>query len=125
MKKVVLDTNILIAISQFKLDVLRALDRQIEEKYELFVIDKTIEELEKLINKARLSEKKAAKLALSIIRAKNIPIIKTEGKGTADDELIKLKGYAIATQDKELKEKLKTQGTEVLTIKQKKNIVKG
>ena len=40
MKKVILDTNILVAISQFKLDVLRAIDREIEEKYELFVIDK-------------------------------------------------------------------------------------
>ncbi|MFH0752682.1 MAG: PIN domain-containing protein [archaeon] len=125
MKKIVLDTNILIAISQFKIDPFAALEEQMYDKYTIFVLDKVIAELEKLINKGRLSEKKAAKLALELIKHKKLEIIITPKNDlTADDELLKLKGYTILTQDKELKKQLKEKGTEVLTMRQKKRIIK-
>lgn len=124
MKKIILDTNTLMAMSQFSIDLFSMIDRQIQENYQLFVLDKIINELEKLINTARLSEKKAAKLALELIRHKKIEIIQTPADGlTADDELLNLNGYAVITQDKELKKRLKEKGIEVLTIRQKKKII--
>lgn len=125
MKKIVLDTNTLMAVSQFGIDIFATIDSQIQDKYRIFVLDKVINELEKLINTARLSEKKAAKLALGLIKHKRIEIMQTPEDGlTADDELLNLQGYAVITQDKELKEKLKEKGIEVLTIRQKRKIIR-
>lgn len=125
MKKIILDTNTLMAVSQFGIDIFSALEAQTPERYELFVLDKIVKELEKLINNSRLSEQKAAKLALELIKHKKIGIIQTPDNNlSADNELLTLKGYAVVTQDKELKEKLKKIGTEVLTIRQKKKIMK-
>ena len=123
MKRIILDTNALLAITQFKLDIFSTLERQIDDKYALFVLDKIQKELEKLIKESRLSEKKAAKLALALITHKNVEVIKTPENGlTVDEELLRMKGYAVLTQDAELKRQLKEQGIEVLTIRQKKKI---
>ncbi len=126
MKKIVLDTNILMAVAQFKFDLFGALESGLNDKYAMFVLDKTIIELEKLINQARLSQQKAAKLALSLIASQKIGIIPTESnQKTVDDELCDLKGYSVVTQDKELKRRLKERGIEVLTMRQKKTIITG
>jgi len=125
MKKIILDTNSLLAISQFKVDIFGALYNQIDDKLELFVLDKIVNELEKLIKESRLSEQKAAKLALELIKHKGIGVIITPDDGlTADEELLRLKGYSVLTQDRELKRKLKEKGTEVLTIRQKNRIIR-
>lgn len=125
MKNIVLDTNTLMAVSQFGIDIFEAIGSQMQGRYHLFVLDKTANELEKLINEARLSEQKAAKLALQLIKHKNVKTLKTpKNKLTADDELLKLKGYAVLTQDRELKKKLKGKGIEVYTIRQKRKIIK-
>lgn len=124
MKKIILDTNSLLAITQFKIDIFSALESQIDDKCAIFVIDKVVMELEKLINKSRLSEQKAAKLAKALIKHKKVEIITTPDDGlTADEELLKMKGYAVLTQDAELKKRLKEHGMEVLTIRQKKKIL--
>ncbi len=125
MKNITLDTNTLLFIAQYHFDVFEAINSQIDDTNTISVLDKVVAELEKLINKGRLSEKKAAKLALELIRHKKVGIIKTPENGlTADDELLKLDGYAVLTQDKELKRKLKEKGTEVFTIRQKRRIIK-
>ncbi len=125
MKKIVLDTNTLMLIQQYHFGLFEALESQIDDQNAIFVLDKTVSELEKLINKGRLSEKKAAKLALGLIKHKKLGIIETPKNNLiADDELLKLHGYAVLTQDKELKRKLKEKGIEVLTIRQKRRIIK-
>lgn len=106
--KIILDTNFLMAVSQFKIDIFDELKRF---PYKVCIIDKTIRELKGINNMH-------SKIALRLIR--NIPIINTK-TGKTDDILIGLseKGNIIATQDKELKKQLKSP---YLVIRQKKYI---
>jgi len=121
MKRVILDTNFLMAIGQFGIDVFSEFERICDFPYKVFVLDKTIDELNKVLT-AGGKNKAAAKLALSLVKDK-VEVIKT-GDGYVDDILVQLANEEtiIATQDKELKNRIKTR---VITIKQKKYLTFG
>ena len=106
MKKVILDTNFLMAVSQFKVDIFSEIRRICDFKYELFIIDKTINELE------------------SIIETQKGKNIKTK-EGTVDELIVKIsnKNTIVATQDMELKRKLREKGVSLIVLRQKKYLV--
>ena len=118
MKKILVDTNFLLIPFQFKVDIFKEIDRIIDEKYEICVVDKTLEELEKLIKGNKEKDKKAAKLAKQLIKKNKVKIINTQGKNV-DEIIIKIKDKdtIVATQDKELRKKLKG---DVIVLRQKK-----
>ncbi len=121
MKRIILDTNFILAIGQFHIDIFSELQRICNFPYEIFVLDKTLVELEKLINSdSKQRDRFAAKLALDLIKDR-VSILKTPN-GYVDDLLVKLsdKSTIIATQDKELKKRLKGG---LITIKQKKYLI--
>lgn len=117
--KFLLDTNFLMAIGQFKIDIFYELT--VFGKPEFFTIDLVIKELHKLsLGSGR--DSKAATLALDIIGRKSIEVLNTGGK-EADAEIERLAaegGYTVCTTDKELTEKLKKEEVLVIGIKQKK-----
>lgn len=117
MKRIILDTNFLLAINQFKIDVFSELERICDFPYSVCILDKTIDELNKIIIEQKGKDKEAAKLALEIIKGK-VEVLETK-KGYVDDILVGLAGKdtLIATQDQELKRRVKTG---VIVIKQKK-----
>lgn len=102
------------------LDIFSQLEQCCDFPYTITVLEETIHELEEIIQKQRGKYKLAAKLALSIIAAKQIPILKEIG--SADELLIQHsdKGDLVLTQDIELKKRLTKP---YLTIRQKKKIV--
>ena len=112
--KIVLDTNFLISCLKFKIDFISEL-----EGNELFIVDKTKNELEKLIKGKNAKDKQRAKIILAIIKKKKIKEISTKVGETVDDKLASLKDYIIATQDKELKKRIKGKK---LIIRAKKKI---
>ena len=120
MKKIILDTNALMAIAEFKLDIFQALEECCDFKFKLLVLEGTISELEKIKLEQRGKYKRAAQLGLSILKAKNVRILK--GKGDVDDLLAEhsIKGDLVLTQDIGLKKRLVKP---YLTIRQKKKIV--
>ncbi|MBI5871740.1 hypothetical protein HZB88_01500 [archaeon] len=108
MQDIILDTNAIIGAVINKIDIQRELNRICYFRFRICVLDKTIRELEKLINEGDFKQKKCASLALKFIKAAGISILKTEGTGSADNEIARLGAKAIiVTQDKELKKKLK------------------
>ena len=121
MKCVIIDTNFLLAIGQFGIDVFSELERVCDFPYKVCVLDKTIDELNKVLNTGG-KNKAAAKLALSLVKER-VEVIKTSD-GYVDDILVQLadEDNIVATQDKELKNRIKTR---VITIKQKKYLVFG
>ncbi|MDP2906673.1 MAG: DNA-binding protein [Nanoarchaeota archaeon] len=121
MKRVILDTNFLLAIGQFGIDVFSELERICDFPYKVFVLDKTIGELNKVLTTGG-KDKAAAKLALSLVKEK-VEVIKTSD-GYVDDILVQLanEDNLVATQDKELKNRIKTR---IITIKQKKYLAFG
>ena len=62
MKKIFLDTNFLLSVYQFRIDIFLEIDRIILEKYELCVLDKTIDELKKLLKNRKAKIRKQLSL---------------------------------------------------------------
>ncbi len=117
--KIVLDTNFLMIPGQIGLDIFKEIEKSLSKKIELFTCSGTISELQKLAETTKGSDKRAARLALELIQNKNIQIIPTE-PGHVDDRLVELseKGYLIATQDLNLKKRLK----KYMYLRQKKYV---
>ena len=101
---------------QFKIDIFSELERICDFKYEIAIIDRTIEELTN-INKAE------SKAALKLIEIKQIKQIKTDKNTIVDNLIINIvdkEKHIVATQDKELKQRLKEKNIQIITVRQKK-----
>jgi len=116
--KIILDTNFLVDSIRFKIDLKSELAGN-----ELFVLDSIIFEMGKIIER-KTKESVLAKLALEFAKGKNIKILKSNEKET-DESLISYskQGYAIATHDRILKNKLKKAGAKIIYTRQKKYLV--
>jgi hypothetical protein len=121
MKKIGLDTNFLIDIIRFKVD-LKEIDFLIGERYEFFILSSVLKELEKL-SKRKSEYSKFAKIALKLIEQKNFKIIKTEEKST-DESLVKFadKNTIIATNDIELRKRLKRLRIQTIYLRARKHL---
>ncbi|MBL7100759.1 MAG: DNA-binding protein [Nanoarchaeota archaeon] len=115
--KIILDTNFLLAVGQFGVDIFSELERICDFPYEVCVLSQTMEEIDKIIETPGKKGKSAARLALGLVKGR-VKLLKAEGS-FVDDILVRLadKDTIIATQDKELKKRIKTR---IITIKQKK-----
>ena len=111
MKKIILDTNFILIPFQFKVDIFSELERICHFSYKIYILDKSLDELKKL---------KYNKLALELIKQKNIKVIKTKNSAYVDSQLKKLKNVIIATNDKKLIKDLKVP---IIILKQKKYLV--
>jgi len=107
MKTIILDTNFITSALKNKIDIFKELQRIIEQNYEVKIIDKTINELEKLKDN----------LAIQLIKK----IKKIKSTEDVDTEIVKNsdKNTIVATLDRELKQKLKNKGVKTITIRQK------
>lgn len=103
--KIILDTNILIYIIKFKVNISQLKEHQL---YTLEPVKKELKSLDSL----------EAKIALEL--TKDLKVLKS--KGNVDNLLIKYgkKGYIIATQDKELRKRLKEENCKTIYLRQKK-----
>jgi rRNA-processing protein FCF1 len=117
--KILLDTNFLLYCAKQKIDYSEA-------GGELFVMSTVIDELTKLQKAARKQEdKESAGLAIKIlekfIESGRVKKIKTSGK--ADNLIVHSAGDfdAVATMDRELKDKLKGK-TRIFTIRSKNKL---
>jgi rRNA-processing protein FCF1 len=113
MQKIILDTDFILNAVRNKIDVEKEFSRVLEQRIEIYYLDKTIEELK---------DKKDEKIALLLI--KRFKKIKTPCNDIVDNLILALpKEYSVATQDRELKEKLKKRKIGVFTIRQNKYII--
>src|SRR3989344_2409022 len=121
MHKVILDTNFLIIALQYKIDIFQELSRILDVRFDVYIIDKTINELEKLINKPKVSQS-IINLVKAFIKRKNIKILMTKQGSYADDAILSLKpkDIMVATQDKRLKEALKKKSIPIIIIRQRR-----
>lgn len=113
MKKIILDTNFLLTSIKFKVPLFEEINRICNFKYQLYIIDKTLDELK---------NKKNEKLILKLIKNKKIKTIKTKKDKNVDSLILNTikKDDIVATQDKKLKKKLKDKKIKLIIIKQKK-----
>ena len=121
--KVILDTNFLLVPGTLGVDVFTKI-REFDPRAELFVVDKTIAELEK-IQAEQKKFRAAAALAVQLLKQQDVKVIKTEKNKSTDliiAETAEKNKYAVATQDKMLKGLLKSKNIPTIILRQKKYI---
>lgn len=111
MKKILLDTNFLTAPFQLDFDIFTELDR-LYGRYDLYTLDDAVQE-------ARSIEGgKYGDLVEKLLENKDIDVLETTGEGEVDDLIVRLsEGFTVATNDKELKERLVDEGREVVIVR--------
>ena len=121
---ILLDTNFLLIPAQFKVDIFSEIDRIADFRYKVIVLDKTIDELKKIIKEQKGKNKRAASLALQLLKTKHIKTLNTQKLYKPVDEIIlnlaKKSFSIVATQDKALKTRLKAKGVKLIVLRQKK-----
>jgi len=124
MKKIILDTNFLLIPIQFKIDIFTEIDKICLFKYKLYIVDKTIGELERIVENQKGKHKFAAKIAMQLIKKKKIPQIKTK-EGHVDDLILELldKDTILATQDALLRRKALKKGVKVILLRSRRYLL--
>ena len=122
MKRIILDTNFLLIPVQFKVDIFEEIRRISDFRYQLCIIDKSIDELKKITLTGNTKDKAAAKLALKLVELKKIKKIETKSHKQVDELILDSakKDDFVATQDKELKQKLKKRHIPIVILRQRK-----
>ena len=127
MKKIILDTNFLVSAIRFKIDIFSELQRICDFKYIVYIVEGTINELEKLVETGKPKDTISAKISLELIKKKKIKIIKTLSKNKRVKNvdllilnLIKKGDFIVATQDKELKREIRKKGVPIIVLRQRK-----
>ncbi len=118
MKKIILDTNVLLMPFKFKIDIYTEIDRIVFDDYELIVYDKMVKELERLIEKRRGADKLNSKMALQLA-TQECRIVATDSKLYADDFIVSVanKDTIVFTQDGELKNRLREKGVTLIGMR--------
>jgi len=118
MKTVLFDTNFLLLPVLQGIDVFGELSRFVSESHELATLSSVVGELE-LMQESKSRRGVAAKVALELIKQKNVRVYETDFR--ADDSLLdyalKHKNTVVCTNDRELKKKLRKHGIGVISPK--------
>jgi len=120
--KVALDTNMLLAAEQFKVRLIEEIESKLP-KARIVIPNQVITELEKLAGRSKKLEKQV-KIARQII--KNWEVKQVEVKASnADKALLTLakQGFIIATNDRELRKKVKKVFGKCLILRKKKYLI--
>ncbi len=120
MKQILIDANFFMIPSQYGVDIFTEFERIMMEAYTLCTIDMVVDELEKLTGQGSGADKKAAKLALSLLKVKNVDVLKTEKHLNTDNQIVKVaksSNFLVATRDKELKGILQRNNLKVIVLR--------
>ena len=126
MKKVIVDTNFLLIPGQFKVDIFSEIKRIMDDSYELCIVKQTLMELNKLVIEGKVVDRFAAKLAIVLIRQKDLKILRSFiQRKSADDAIVAIsdKNTLVATQDKALRTRVRGKGGKIIGMRQKKYLV--
>ncbi len=129
--KIILDTNFLLSPARIGIDIFNKLRELMDKPYEVVVVDKSIDELKDLENIKK--NRVFVDVALKLIKDYNVKVLKTKSFlnthklhkfEDADDLIVELvsrnpQEYIVATQDKELKKRLKDLGVKRIIIRKK------
>ena len=122
MKSVILDTNFVVQCLANKVDLFAELDRICDFPYIVAMIDRSLPELDKVAREGKPNERLGARIAKQLIAKKHIVLLKTTKAKHVDALILDRadKDTVVATQDKELKQKLKKKKIPVIVIRQMK-----
>ena len=122
---IVLDTNFVLFPFESHIDIVEECKRALDEPFVLAIIDLCVTELKDMNASGNTRRRRHAALALTWLRHHNVRTLPTKGFVSADAAILGVvKAYkgpiAVATQDRDLKRKLKEAGIPRIIIRQKK-----
>ncbi len=125
MKTIILDTNFLTIPYKFKVDVFKEIHNLISEEHEITTLDGVVRELEHM-SEERGEDASAARIGLELIEKNQVKIILTHERNV-DDAIVELANdqTLVATNDKELINRLKTKNVKVIYLRGKNRLVLG
>lgn len=119
MRKILLDANFLILPFQFNVDIFDEFDRLIGEFYEVYTLNRTYNEA------LNVEDGKYRNMVERLVEESDpaIEIIAVSGEQDVDDVLVSRAGeYVVATNDSELKRRLRKQGLPHIYLRQKNHL---
>lgn len=120
MKKIILDTNFLIDLGRFGISI-DEIDRIMTENYEMQIVSSSVSELKKIAATA-MEESKFAKYSLMIMDLRKVKILETSESADAAILSFADKDTIVATNDIELRKKLKEKGVRSIYVRAKKKL---
>lgn len=122
--KVVLDANFFFVPSQFNVDIFEELSNLLNRRFEPILLSSTQKELAGLAESAPKTRKQAL-LALRLAqKCRLVPVDKGEAE-TYDDVIVRVAAewkVAVATNDRELRKRLRKIGVPVIFLRQKRRL---
>jgi rRNA-processing protein FCF1 len=117
--KILLDTNFLLTIVRFRID-LNEISNLLIEPYQLATLNLIVKELEE-ISHSKSAAGLHAKIALEIIKTKDIEILKSKEENT-DNAILEFasKDFIVATNDSKLRKELKKNRIKTIYLRARK-----
>jgi len=117
MKRILLDTNFFMVPFQLHINIFSELERVVDEQFELFTLTPLKGELETIARSGKGKDKSAAQLATQI--ARGVKSVETDKKGDAAilDYAKTNKDVIVATNDSDLRKRLKAAGVRTIFVR--------
>jgi len=119
---VILDSNTFFDSLQFRIDIFEELKKELQTEYVPIVLSPIIKEIEKLAIKGSTKTRKNAAFALSLAEKCTVVNVDPEPSASVDDVIVKVAkecGYAVFTDDRQLRRRLRDINVPVIYVRQK------
>jgi len=120
--KVVLDANFFFVPSQFNLDIFEELANLLNQRFEPILLSSTQKELQGLAESSSQKIRKRAELGLKLAEKCRFVSVGKRSMETYDDVIVRVAAEwksPVATNDRELRRRLRTLGLPVIFLRQK------
>jgi len=123
--KIIIDTNFFLIPSKFRLDIFEELDKSLGRRVEPILLSSAYFELQKLAMSDSVKLSKQARLGLRLARRCKIVDVERKAGESNDDLTLRVAvewACPVATNDRELREKLRDSGVPVVFLRQRSQL---
>jgi uncharacterized protein len=123
--KIIFDSNFLLVPAQLKIDIFEGLMNLLNRNYESIVLSTTIDELRSLTTKGSPKLRKQAEMALELAEKCSLVNVDRKRNERNDDVIIRVAKQMkclVATNDSELKKRLRNISIPVVYVRQKSRL---
>lgn len=115
-KKILLDTNFMVAPFQLSVDIFEEIER-IYPFAKVYTIQDAVQEAKSI------EEGRYGKLVEKLLDVEDVDILETDGDGEVDDLLVDISDeFIVATNDRELKQRILDRGRPVMIIRSESHV---